>query len=57
MDLEKIFANDATDRELIFKIYKQFIQLSIKNTQTNKEKILKQQNHKQAEDLNRYAPK
>ena len=57
MDLEKIFANDATDRGLIFKIYKQFIQLSIKNTQTNKQKILKQHNQKQAEDLNRHAPK
>ena len=28
---EKIFANEATDRGLTSKIYKQFMQLSIKN--------------------------
>ena len=31
-DWEKIFANDATDKELICKIYEEFIQLSIKET-------------------------
>ena len=36
---EKIFANNATDKGLIFKIHKQFIQLNIKN------------NKKWAEDL------
>ena len=29
MDREKIFANDATDKGLIFKTYKQLIQLNI----------------------------
>ena len=28
MDWEKIFANDVTDKDLIFKIYKQLIQLN-----------------------------
>ena len=27
---EKVFVNDATDKGLIFKIYKQFIQLGLK---------------------------
>ena len=32
MEQEKIFANDATDKELIPMVYKQFRQLNIKKT-------------------------
>ena len=42
MDQEKTFANDATDKGLIFKTYKQLIQLN-----TKKKK-------KQDEDINRH---
>ena len=46
MEWENIFANDTTDKRLVFKIYKEL--LKVKMRETNKQII------KWAEDMNRH---
>ena len=48
VDWEKIFANDVTDKGLIFKIYKQFIQLNNNNNNMNNPM------EESAKDINRH---
>ena len=46
---EKIFANEATDKGLILKIYKQFLQLNIK--QSSQKKVQDPSRHFSKEDI------
>ena len=42
---EKIIANEATNKQLISKIYKQLLQVKLKDTQANKDRKLMWQHH------------
>ena len=52
MEWKKIFANNATDKVLISKIYKQLIQLNIKkNKQPNQKMVRSVNRHFSKEDI------
>ena len=56
MAWEKIFANTISDKRLMYKIYKELIQLNSKKKKKKKKKV-KQSNEKWTEELKNVFPK